>query len=273
VDVENPNDWLDENGYPLRGIISGRGAPTERLASFVDYFLQPGMEGLPSCLQDTKHTLHILEENDEVSLDGVALVTLDVESMYNNMSQDLARGACKDFLDGGRNGDPETVKVKTESILAALDLCLKNNFFEFNEQIYQQTEGVGTGIKLAPPYACLGMGKFEKTAFSSNFELLDRVLLWKRFIDDILMLFQGSKQDCEKFVEWLNSLLPGVIKFKFEFSTKMVEFLDLQILIENKKLETNLFIKPSNQQLSLDFLSNHPKPCKEGVVFGLALQI
>ena len=53
----------------------------------------------------------------------------------------------------------------------------------------------------------------------------------------------------------------------------MVEFLDLQILIENKKLETNLFIKPSNQQLFLDFLSNHQKPGKEGVVFGQALRI
>ena len=53
----------------------------------------------------------------------------------------------------------------------------------------------------------------------------------------------------------------------------MVEFLDLQIMIEDKKLETNMFIKPSNQQLYLDFFSNHPNPCKEGVVFGQALQI
>ena len=53
----------------------------------------------------------------------------------------------------------------------------------------------------------------------------------------------------------------------------MVEFLDLQIMIENSKLETNLFIKPSNKQLYLDFLSNHPKPCKEGIVYGQALQI
>ena len=68
----------------------------------------------------------------------------------------------------------------------------------------------------------------------------------------------------DNFVQWLNSLLPGVIKFKHEFSTEMVEFLDLQIMVENKKLETNLFIKPSNQQLYLDFFSNHPKPCKEG---------
>ena len=53
----------------------------------------------------------------------------------------------------------------------------------------------------------------------------------------------------------------------------MVEFLDLQIMIENSKLETNLFIKPSNQQLYLDFYSNHPKPCKEGIIYGQALRI
>ena len=87
------------------------------------------------------------------------------------------------------------------------------------------------------------------------------------------MLFKGCKQECENFVQWLNSLQPGVIKFKFEFSTEMVEFLDLQIMIENSKLETNLFIKPSNQQLYLDFYSNHPKPCKEGIIYGQALRI
>ena len=53
----------------------------------------------------------------------------------------------------------------------------------------------------------------------------------------------------------------------------MFELLDLQIMIEEKKLETNMFIKPSNQQLYLDFLSHHPNSCKEGVVFGQALQI
>ena len=135
MDLDNPTDWLEQNGYPLRGIISGWGAPTERLSGFVDYFLQPGMKQLPSFLQDTKHTLQIIEEintkieNGEVSLDGVALVTLDVEAMYNNMSVELTRGACKDYLEGGNGGEPETLRVKTESVLAALDLGLKNIFF------------------------------------------------------------------------------------------------------------------------------------------------
>ena len=43
--------------------------------------------------------------------------------------------------------------------------------------------------------------------------------------------------------------------------------------MENGQIETNLFIKPSNLQLYLDFFSNHPEPCKEGVVYGQALRV
>ena len=117
--MKNPTE---SNGYPLRGIIAGRGGPLERLGGFVDHFLQPGMKQLPSFLQDTKHTLQILEEinqkveNEEVSLEGVAIVTLDVESMYNNITDELARVASSEFLIGGRNCDQESLKVRSESI-------------------------------------------------------------------------------------------------------------------------------------------------------------
>ena len=92
---------------------------------------------------------------------------------------------------------------------------------------------MGTGIKLPPPYACLGMGKFEKEVFKNENSHLDKIKLWKRFIDDVLMLFEGSKDECEHFINWLNSMYPGVIKFKYEFSTEMVEFLDLKIILED----------------------------------------
>ena len=237
-EVENPQEWLDLHGHPLRGIISGKGGPTERLASFVNYFLQPGMKDLPSFLQDTKHTLQIIEDinqsidNGELSLEGVALVSLDVESMYNNMSEQLAGGATKEFLNESRKGDEESMRVQSSSILEALDICLKNSFFSFNDKIYQQIGGVGTGYIFAPPYTCLGMGKFEKEMFSQNKSILEKIKLWKRFIDDVLMLFKGTQSECESLVNWLNSLQPGVIKFKYQYSTEVIEFLDLKIHLE-----------------------------------------
>ena len=124
---------------------------------------------------------------------------------------------------------------------------------------------MGTGIKLAPPYACLAMGEFEKVAFESDNQFMDLMLFWKRFIDDVLGLFKGNEAEFEEFVEWLNSIMKGVVKFKSNFSTEKVEFLDLIISKEEGKLKTNLFIKPSNLQLFLDFKSNHPKHCKIGI--------
>ena len=126
---------------------------------------------------------------------------------------------------------------------------------------------------MAPTYACLGMGRFEKTVFSSNQDLLEKIKLWKRFIDDVLMLFRGSKEECEQLVEWLNSLMPGVVKFKYEYSFSRIVFLDLEISIKNGKLETSLHTKPTNKQLYLDFKSNHPEHCRKSIPYSQALRV
>ena len=151
--------------------------------------------------------------------------------------------------------------------------CQNINKHKFDGNIYKQVGGVGTGVKLAPTYACIGLGKFEDLAFNSNQDLIDLIVLWKRYIDDVFALFKGGKDQLQELVNWLNSLMPGVVKFTFDFSETKVDFLDLEIMIENGKLETNLFIKPTNLQLYLDYFSNHPEHCKVGLVYSQALRI
>ena len=137
------------------------------------------MKNLDSFLQDGKHTLQLIEEtNDriragEISLDGVALVSLDVEAMYNNMTRDLGTLATKQYLESRSfQQDVGISSVSSESILEALDLCLDSNIFELNEKLFKQIGGVGTGLKLSPTYACLGMGNYENIVFKSNQDVL-----------------------------------------------------------------------------------------------------
>ena len=192
IEIEDPKDWLEEHGFPIRSIISSIGSPTEQLGGFVDHFLQPGMKNLPSYLRDTKHTLQVIEdlneqiENSKVSLDDVALVSLDIVNMYPSMSEEIGIGACKDFLEERDFSNlPEELKVKTESILEALNICIKNNYFKFDKKTYRVKEGVGIGQKVAPPYACLGVAKIETLAFTSDCDLLQNIVFWKQFIDVI----------------------------------------------------------------------------------------
>ena len=86
-------------------------------------------------------------------------------------------------------------------------------------------------------------------------------------------MFWGSKEMCDQLVDWLNSIMPGIIKLKSDYSTDCVEFLDLKIMIQNGKLVTDLYIKPTNLQLYLDYRSNHPEPCKNAIVYCQALRI
>ena len=53
---------------------------------------------------------------------------------------------------------------------------------------------------------------------------------------------------------------------------KKVDFLDLTISIENGRLETDLFVKPSNAQLFLDYKSNHPEHCKKSIIYSQSLR-
>ena len=67
--------------------------------------------------------------------------------------------------------------------------------------------------------------------------------------------------------------MPGIIKLKCNFSDNELELLDLKIKIVNGRLETEIFVKPTNLQLFLDYTSNHPKHCKDSTVYSQALRV
>ena len=74
-------------------------------------------------------------------------------------------------------------------------------------------------------------------------------------------------------MNWLNSLMPGVIQLKCSFSEDTLEFLDLKIMIRNGRLETELYVKPTNLHLFLDYNSNHPTHCKNAIIYCQALRV
>ena len=66
-----------------RPIISGCDNPSERISSFVDYFLQPIAKVQESYLKDTTDFLNFIEKT-KVAKDTI-LVSMDVRSLYANI--------------------------------------------------------------------------------------------------------------------------------------------------------------------------------------------
>ena len=76
-------------------------------------------------------------------------------------------------------------KIPTNDLVKLAEFVLKNNFFEFNNEIKQQISGTAIGTKFAPPYACIYMDKTE-TDFLKMQEI--QPFVWLKYIDNIFFI-------------------------------------------------------------------------------------
>ena len=95
---------------------------------------------------------------------------------------------------------------------------------------------------------------------------------YKRFIDDGFGLWTGSVDTLEKFAEYANSIHRN-IKIELRYSREKIEFLDTWVHIENGRIYTSLYMKPTDKQLYLHKKSNHPPSTKSGLAYGLGLRL
>ena len=86
------------------------------------------------------------------------------------------------------------------------------------------------------------------------------------------MLWQHGIDELDKFLDYLNNLVP-TIKFTKEISTEQIAFLDVKVLIIDGNLETDLFSKPTDSHDYLLYSSAHPQRCKDSIPYRQFLRI
>ena len=112
-----------------------------------------------------------------------------------------------------------------EVLTELIDIVLKNNVFEFNNNYYLQIQGTAMGTKMAPVYANLFMGKVEEQLIELG---KPHIKLWKRFIDDIFVIWTGSKSEFVTYMTIINQI-HNTIKFTHELSETELTFLDITL--------------------------------------------
>jgi hypothetical protein len=203
----------------VRGIVACSGTADEKACDFLDFVLNPGMRGLRSYLKGTKDFLVWLER---IKLQYpelpplFSIITMDFTCMYPTIPDDLVLPAVREYLDSRNVKEPSTEKT-----MELLEVVRKNNYFEFVVKNFHQIGGTSIGKKHAPPLACLAAGKLEEemifTANISKEKVLDDLTnndeksrFYKRFIDNMIAAFMGTEEEAKDFVDWMNTLWPGL---------------------------------------------------------------
>ena len=114
------------------------------------------------------------------------------------------------------------------------------------------------GTKMAPTYANLFMGKLEEQLINLA---PNHIHTWKRFIDDIFIIWTGTTAEFEEYMHTINQIHP-TIKFTYEVSDMELTFLDVTLYKGDRFLHTNILdlrthIKNTNEQLYVHATSYH----------------
>ena len=260
---------VKKNGrHPTRVYVSGIGTPTEGIAGLVEEELKEGVEKQDSYIQDTADFLRKLREVGRLA-NNEWLFTMDIVALYPMVPRKKAEEAMRKNLDS-RN----TKAIPTEDLMELASLVLDNNEFEFEGESHIQKEGTAIGSKLGKNYACAYMGEWEKEV---NREAEERIgkkpRFWKRFVDDIIGLWRGSKEEFLKFIEICNNNEER-IKVTYEICEKEAIFLDVKVTRKDDgELKTELYVKPTDRTRYLHRDSDHPRHVKEGIAKGQARRL
>ena len=184
---------------------------------------------------------------------------MGVTSLYTNILQEEGiHTVCRAYETFYINKSP----IPTQLLEQALRLILQENSFQFSGKNYLQTHGTAVGTKMAVAFSNIFMNKVE-TEILSQREL--KPLVWKRFIDDIFLLWTINRDRIEQFIEQANNHHP-TIKFTAETSDKETTFLDTYIPVyKGARFERDAILnvlthfKPTETFQNTLFKSCHPQ--------------
>ena len=258
------NPKMHKTGNPQRLIINGRHTATENMAKVVENELSTHVKSMISYIKDTSDFLNKIENIQQPVSDQAIMFCLDVRALYPSVPRDEARIAIEEALE-----NRERKRIPTKDVLKMMDIVLNSNIFTFNDKTYVQKIGTAIGSKLGMTYACTYMGKWENELFQ---RCENRPSSYYRYIDDIWGVWNYGEEKLLEFVRIANEIHPN-IKLELRYSKQTIEFLDVQISIENGHLKTDLFTKETDRHLYLHKSSNHPWKTKEAIPYGLGLRL
>jgi hypothetical protein len=252
---------------PGRPIISGCNSITENLSLFVDHHAKHLVPNIPSFLQDTPDLLRHFEELNKNDLPpGAFPVSIDVVGLYSNIPIEEGIDCFEEALNKRKDQT-----VKTSLLTKLLTLVLKLNIFEFGTQLFKQLVGTAMGTKVAPTFANIFMAKIDKKILENSKTFIH---FFKRYIDDILIIWTGTEKDFDEFMTKINTL-HETIKFthSYCFKNKSTTYLDMTVKIAKNKIVTDLYRKPTDKVQYLLPNSCHPSHIFKSIPYSLALRL
>lgn len=253
-----------------RPIVGACNTTFTNFSIYLANLLLPYTQKVSSYIKNSIEFKDIIDEynNNNIINKKEYLVAADVESLYPSINifhlLTILQKEITNIININNNKTP--IVFSNNTLLMLIDFMLKNNIIEFNNEFFKQLFGIIMGNNASVQLANIYMAYIEKEIIDKYF-LLACLAIYKRYIDDIFILWKGSYEQLLNFQKEYNNIHPN-INLTFEQSKISITFLDLVIYKNinniNIKLYTRTHQKALNKYLYIPYKSYHSKAMHKG---------
>ena len=239
-------------------------------------------------IQDTPDFLRIIDKiNRGPTLDpNTLLVSMDASSLYTNIIHEEGLNSLHEALE--KRDNP---KVPTKFLLDLMEIILRENIFEFHNQLWRQEIGAAMGSPPVLHYANVFMAQIDQIIkiLGSKYNDAEKeaLRLLKRFFDDYFLLFVGTTRLLHKFLEEINRINSTIqltinhasneneaMEDRCDCESKSaIPFLDTLVSVKEGHIKVDLYKKETDCNQYLLPSSCHNKSVTTSIPFSLGLRI
>lgn len=207
---------------PGRPISSTCSSINKQVSQFVDFILKPSLPYIPNLIIDTNHLLLLLDNVQLCKNEKHALITYDINSMYTN----LKRQNCKTFCLKAFNDYIQSNLMSTIEFKNLLDLCLDFNHIVYENNYYNQTQGIQMGNSASVTIANITTDYELRDLFKNMNEIVFNV----RFVDDGFLIIKSTS--IANINEWCKNVFQhSYLTFTYEYNEMQLIYLDVNVNI------------------------------------------
>ena len=229
---------------PFRPILSALQTPTYKLAKYLVPILEPLTTNKYTVKDSFKFATEIVGQDSNNFMGRLVIdsfsTNIPLEETIEICTHNLFKN--EDIVHG----------VKKSEFKDLLSLATKDSYFVFNNVLYKQIDGVAMGSPSGPSLANAFLTHHEQDWLDSS-PLEYRPLYYRRYVDDIFVLFKPPDHYLKRFQSYLNFCHVSM-SFTIETEQKnKISFLDVNVIREQGEFITSVYRKPTSSGVYTHF--------------------
>lgn len=249
---------IHKNGTPLRPVVSTIGSPAYALSGYLSKILGNIIDGewnVPDSFKFAEWLRNVAVP------DGYVLASLDVTSLFTNVSVERACGVIKKKWNTIRH----YTKIPSDRFINLVRFCMIDcAYFSYQGKTYKQIFGTAMGSPLAATIANLVMDDLMDVCISA----IDvDILFMKKYVDDFLVAIRPN--DLNGLITVFKEYDEHIDFTHEEEENGSINFLDINIKHDhNGGLILDWYTKPMCSNRILNFRSSHKYKTKLNTAYG-----